>query len=467
VTAVPHPASFRDPGGRVYECEGRVFRTVMPSAAADFEFVRGTGLLDDLAAEGVVVPTTIMSARLPTGAAAGARYVLEHPRLPFISYPYEWSFSALKAAALLHLDVHLRALERGVTLSDASAYNVQFRGAQPVFIDALSFRRYREGEFWIGQRQFSEQFLNPLLLRALLGVPHNTWYRGSPEGIETPLLNRLLGLRHKLSWTVLTQVMLPAMLQSSAVGDGASASDISLDAHRLPAGRFRGMLERLRARIDRLAPADAGTTTWAEYARRHHYAPDEVQRKQAFVERFVRTMKPGTVWDLGCNTGDYAKLALDAGAGLVVGFDSDQRALEAAFARARAERLAFLPLFLDLANPSPTQGWAQRERSGLLERRNADAVLALAFVHHLAIARNVPLADLVDWLVALAPAGVVEFVPKADPMVQRLLRFRDDIFGDYSDEAFRARLQEQAEIVSTDTVSASGRKLYWYTRRKP
>ena len=151
------------------------------------------------------------------------------------------------------------------------------------------------------------------------------------------------------------------------------------------------------------------------------------------------------IWDIGCNTGDYAKAALESGAGYAVGFDFDQGALDAAFARAESEGLNFLPLFLDLANPTPSQGWAERERRGLTDRASADAILALALVHHLAIGRNVPLEEVVAWLVGLAPNGIVEFVPKSDPMVQRLLRLREDIFDDYSEETFSQHLQARAK----------------------
>ena len=183
--AVAEPGSFRDPSGRVYRRDGRIFRTVLEPAVADFEFVRSTGLLQRLARDGLALAAEPVNASVLGDLAAGARYVLEQPKIPFISYPYEWSFLALKSAALCHLEVHLEALDHGVTLSDASAYNVQFEGARPVFIDALSFRHYRDGDLWVGHRQFCEQFLNPLLLRATLGIPHNAWYRGSPEGIGT------------------------------------------------------------------------------------------------------------------------------------------------------------------------------------------------------------------------------------------------------------------------------------------
>jgi ribosomal protein L11 methylase PrmA len=171
------------------------------------------------------------------------------------------------------------------------------------------------------------------------------------------------------------------------------------------------------------------------------------------------------IWDIGCNTGDYAKAALEAGAGYAVGFDFDQGALDAAFTRAESEGLSFLPLFLDLANPTPSQGWAERERRGLTDRASADAILGLALVHHLAIGRNIPLEQVVAWLIDLAPNGIIEFVPKSDPMVQRLLRLREDIFDDYGEEAFAKHLQAGAKIVQVAEVSASGRRLFWFERR--
>ena len=175
--------SFRDPAGHVYRVGSRVFRTVSHRAAADYEFVRDAGLLRLWSEKGLIVSAEEVDPVILGDVGAAPCYVLEHPLLPFISYPYEWPFPVLKAAALLHLDLQLLALPEGICLSDASAYNVQFVGVRPIFIDTLSFRRYRDGDFWIGHRQFCEQFLNPLLLRAFLGLPHNAWFRGSLEGV--------------------------------------------------------------------------------------------------------------------------------------------------------------------------------------------------------------------------------------------------------------------------------------------
>ena len=328
-------------------------------------------------------------------------------------FPYEWPFSVLKAAALLHLDLHLDLLERGVTLSDASAYNVQFRGARPLFIDILSLRRYREGEYWVGHRQFCEQFLNPLLLRALLGVPHNAWYRGSLEGLSASELTRLLPVHRKLSWNVMSHVVLQAKLDRKATREPERSID-KIREGRLSKTAFCGLLTQLRGWIARLQPADTGPTTWSDYADTHTYGSDEEAAKRRFVAEFVQQAKPRLLFDLGCNVGDYAVLALEAGA------RRHRLRLRPAGPGDRLRTghkpdLSLLPLFLDAANPSPDQGWQQAERAGFAQRARADALLALAFEHHLAIGRNVPLAQLLPWLTGLAPAGVIEFVPKSDP----------------------------------------------------
>jgi ribosomal protein L11 methylase PrmA len=457
------PGSYRDPSGRVFVLGDRVLRTVAARAATDFEFVRLTGVLQSLIAEGLVIAEERVEPSALPGDFSGARHVLQHPKLPFISYPYEWCFTALKRAALLHLDLQIRCLERDVTLSDASAYNIQFIGAKPIFIDSLSFRRYREGEFWLGHKQFCEQFLNPLLLRALLGVPHNSWYRGALEGIPTTELNRLLPIHRKLSWKVLSNVVMPASFQRSATG----AAEPKMPAGAgFPRTAMQRMLNGLRKWISALQPADRGKTVWADYAHQTSYAVDEADRKRTLVAEFVASVRPRMIWDVGCNTGDYARAALNSGARYAIGLDFDQGVLDAAFARAESEGLSFLTLFHDLANPTPSQGWAERERRGLTDRASADAILALALVHHLAIGRNIPLDQVVAWLVGLAPNGIIEFVPKSDPMVQRLLRLREDIFDDYSDEIFSKHLQTRAEVVRSVEASTTGRRLFWFARRE-
>ena len=453
--------SFRDRRGRIFYVDGRVLRTVMPMAATDYEFVRGSGIVDALVADNKLVRETVVDSSLLGEHGDGAQFVLEHPRLPFISYPYEWSFSALKAAALLHLDIQQAALQKDVTMTDATAYNVQFIGPNPIFIDSLSFRRYKDGEYWAGHRQFCEQFINPLLLRSLAGVPHNAWYRGALEGISAEDLSKVLPWRNRLSWNVLTNIFMQARLQHTA--DSGRAIE-KAKTRKLPRIGYEQMLYGLRKWIAGLEPKEDSKTVWQDYATENSYADEEAINKRRFIAEFASSTRPALVLDIGCNTGDYSAVALENGAELAVGFDFDHGALDYGYRRAVRDSLNFLPLHLDAANPSPNQGWSQAERMGLQERTKGDAVMGLALIHHLAVAKNLPLDEVIGWLVDMAPQGIIEFVPKNDPMVQRLLQMREDLFDDYDQESFEKYLGRRARVIKSDVVSASDRTLYWFDR---
>jgi SAM-dependent methyltransferase len=305
-----------------------------------------------------------------------------------------------------------------------------------------------------------------LSLRSLLGITHNAWYRGTLEGIATVDLARMLPMRKKFSWHVLTQVVLQASLQNRSArmdDDAAKASDSS-PRRALPKASFQQMLGSLRNWISKLHPADTGKTVWQDYDQQHSYAGDEFLAKRNFVTQFSAKAKPQMLWDIGCNTGEFSAVALQAGAHAVIGLDLDQGALEKAFARAQQDELNLLPLYMDLSNPSPGQGWEQCERAGLTQRAQANAITALALIHHLAIARNIPLVYVVRWLISLAPQGVIAFVPKTDPMVGRLLALREDIFADHDESTFIAALRSRARIVNRLTISSTGRELFWYSR---
>jgi len=458
------PSSFRDPAGQVIEGrDGRIFRSVAPSAVDDYRFVRKCGLVDALVVEGGLVAAEEVDPVEAGVLPPPGGLVLEHPRLPFVSYPYEWPFSLLKAAALHHLELQIRLLDRDISLSDASAYNVQFKGAKPVFIDWLSLRRYREGEYWEGHSQFCEQFLNPLLLAAQAGVSHNAWYRGMQEGIPAREVAALLPRRRRWSPRVQAHVLLPLRFERRAGSRSEAAK--RTERRPLPRNAYRGLLTQLRRWIRSLEPRGTDTT-WSDYSLLTSYDTAEASRKAESVRSFIAEAPPEQLWDLGCNTGEFSAIALEEGVRDVIGFDADFGALESACGRARTDRLRFLPLYQDLANPSPDQGWGQVERRSLARRsRSADALMALAVVHHLAIGRNVPLPRIAAWLVSLAPRGLVEFVPQGDPRVDDLLTLRGDRFADYTPEAWEAALEPYGGITNVETVSASGRRLYTYERR--
>lgn len=456
-------ASFRDPAGQVYWLGERVLRSVTSRGVSDYEFVRDSGFLDQPLTAGHVIGSREVSTDMLQSAASDIRYLLEHKRVPFISYPYEWCFSALQSAALLQLDLLEAALRYDITMADASAYNFQFDGTTPILIDLLSLQRYGEGQYWKAHRQFCEQFLNPLLLSAYAGIPFNAWFRGAYEGIPSGELSRLLPTRRKLDWRVLMHVILPARFQNKAQSVRARQVE-TIERRTLPRASFAQMIASMRKWIAGLTPAKPVTATWADYETANEYDTEAADAKRAFTKRFASVLKPRVLWDIGCNTGAYATAALESGAQLVIGFDFAPDVVEAAFVRAKRDNLAFLPLVMDGANPSPAQGWRGRERKSLEERGGADAVIAFAFVHHLAIGRNIPLDEIVAWLVALAPTGAIEFVAKDDPMIVAMLRLREDIFDGYHKEAFLGSMRRVAEIREIVEVIPDRRWIVWYSR---
>ncbi|WP_234900377.1 class I SAM-dependent methyltransferase [Rhizobium skierniewicense] len=448
------PGSFRDPAGHVLERGDDIFREISSWGAPAYAAARDAGIFLEFSERGWLVPI-----RAETVMADKKGYIIKVDRIPWISYPYEWSFALLKCAALFHLDFHLSLLDKGFTLSDATAYNVQFLGPKPIFIDHLSLRPYRDGEFWAGHRQFCEQFLNPLLLRAYVGRPHNAWYRGAMEGIAVADIAAVIPTRRKFTWNVFTNVVLQDRFQA---GTSSDAAKISVKDRSLPKRAFVAMLQQLRNWISSLEPGDKAKTVWADYSLTNTYSDAERDAKHRFVADYVADVKPKTVVDLGCNTGEYSERALDAGAQAVIGFDYDVQALDRAYQRSIDKGLNILPLFLDARNPSSGQGWLGTERMSFSDRIKADGLLALAFEHHLAIAHNVPLDQLVRWLVSVAPTGVIEFVPKTDSTVEKMLALREDIFHTYEITEFERHLGGVAEIVRSQVVSQSGRTLFQY-----
>jgi ribosomal protein L11 methylase PrmA len=457
VTLEADAGSFRDPSGRVYSYGDRVFRTVSRKAAPSYEAARDSGILQKHAERKTLIASQEVDPSAFDFGNQSVAYLVEHPKIPFISYPYEWSFALLKEAALFHLDFHRDLFNDGFTTSDASAYNVQFLGPAPLFIDTLSIRKYKDGEYWLAHNQFCEQFLNPLLLRSYIGISYNDWFRGRLEGIPTDAVSRLLPAYRKLSLRVLGHIVGPARLQAQTKHNSSTA----IGRRPLPRNAYLALLGQLRRWISTLEPS-RGATQWQDYQNFHSYSPGEENAKLEFVSRFITKAAPSIVWDIGCNTGEYSALALQSGARKVIGFDYDHGALDLAFARAKDQNLDLLPIYLDGANPSPRQGWAQVERQGLADRRNADAIIALAFIHHLAIGRNIPLREAVNWLTGLANCGLIEFVQKDDPMIREMLALREDVFEEYSEENFVKAISDRANIVATRRNPENGRLLVAY-----
>ena len=447
------PGSFRDPGGFVYRRDGVLYRQINEPAIADWEAFLASGLAERLVRDGRLIGHA--EASLDLAATPGARAVIRPEPIDFVSYPYEWTFGELQDAALLTLDVQLAALDAGWTLRDATAYNVQFRDGRPILIDSLSFAPLEDGAPWIAYRQFCEQFLAPLALAARRDVRLADLLRLGPDGVSLDLASRILPRRTWLDFGLVSHVHLHARAQTRhANGDDGRAARQA----RLPRARLEGLIGNLRSTVAGL-DWDPRGTEWADYAQNTSYTERAAADKDRVVDAWLREVPGARVWDLGANTGRFSRLAADAGK-RVVAFDIDPAAAERHFRAIReAGRTDILPLVVDIANPSPALGWAGRERRSLLERANADAILALALVHHLALTRNVPLPMVVDLFADLAQWAIVEFVPKEDPMVRRLLATRRDVFPRYDLDGFRDAATTRFEILREAPIADSTRVL--------
>jgi hypothetical protein len=457
------PASFRDPTGFVYRRDGVLYRQVHADYAPEWQHFQASGLYQRLVEQDRLIAHE--EAAREAAFDSDAWLVLRPKVLEFISYPYEWTFGQLKDAALLTLTAQIEAIGSGMTLKDASAYNVQFDRGQPLLIDALSFERRDEAEPWVAYRQFCQHFLAPLALMALRDVRCGLLLRDFIDGIPLDLAVALLPWTSRLRTGLAAHLYLHARAQRRH-GTPAPESPTTDERPRLSRGRLEALLDNLRSTVEGLRWQPRGTE-WADYGETTSYSQPAAASKSRLVESMLRRTTGEWVWDLGANTGYYSRMAADLGRH-VLALDSDPAAAEQHYRYLReVSNSAVLPLVVDLTNPSPALGWANRERRSLLERANADVLLALALVHHLAIGNNVPLGQLSSLLAGLGRQLIVEFVPKSDPRVAAMLANRRDVFADYSLDGLRTAFAADWELVDEQPIEDSERVLFLLTRRTP
>jgi hypothetical protein len=451
-------ASFRDPHGFVFRRGSILYRQVNTAHAAHFErFIEG-GLYDRLVADGLLVPHE--EADPSIAATPDAYRVILPEQIPFVSYPYEWSFTMLRDAALATLRIQDLALDHGMSLRDATAYNVTFHRGRPVFLDTTSFEIIPERRPWVAYRQFCQHFLAPLVLMSFRDARLGQLSRLYMDGVPLDLASALIPARVRVKPGIALHIRMHAKSQQRHEADDRTDR---ARAPSLSANALRGIIASLRKTIERL-DRPAGASAWRDYYyEADHYSAEATERKEALVKAWIREVRPGSVWDLGANTGRFARLASSTGIDTVA-FDIDPFCVDEAYRIAQTERdRCLLPLIQDLTNPSGGIGWGGRERVALGDRGPADLVLALALIHHLAIANNVSLTSIVDELYRLGRSVIVEFVPKDDPKVRAMLRNREDIFAEYGVERFESAAQASFRIEHRAPIADSGRTLYLLT----
>ena len=455
-----HQASFRDPSGFLFSREGTLYRQINQIYEADYQKLMESGLYEDLTTKNLLIPH--QTANIEPAIPETAYLIIQPDKIPFISYPYEWSFSQLKDAALATLAVQKAAFAKEMVLKDASAYNVQFYQGKPIFIDTLSFEAYEEGSPWVAYRQFCQHFLAPLALMAHTDERLSKLMRVYIDGIPLDLASKLLPTRTRLSPALMMHIHLHASAQKRYADP--TESKPAQNERKLNRNSFIGIIDSLESIIRKLK-WKGGSTEWADYYNNTNYSSTATSQKHQIVKSFIDEIGPQTVWDLGANDGTFSRLASNQGI-TTTAFDIDPSAVESNYLRIKDQsETHILPLQMDLTNPSASIGWHSHERQSLLERGPADTVLALALIHHLAIGNNVPLPELAQFFFDAGHWLIIEFISKPDSQVQKLLAGRKDIFTNYHIEGFETAFSACFDIMKKEAISESERILYLMKRR--
>jgi hypothetical protein len=432
-----------------------LYRQVNIVAQEHFDCLMDSGLYKDLVEKHLLVShKEVKPINSPQGQPAYK--VIQPEIIDFFSYPYEWTFHQLRSAALTTLRIARIALDHGMILKDASAYNIQFYQGHWQLIDTLSFEIYKEGEPWVAYRQFCQHFLAPLTLMAYKDPKMGLLSRLFIDGIPLDLAASLLPFRSKLNLGLLTHIHLHAKSQKRFADNERSINE---DRREFSQKSLSNLFESLRNSVKRLS-MPVPKTEWAQYYEDTNYSGTAFEEKKGIVSEYIERVSPSSVWDLGANTGEFSRLASEKGI-FTVAFDVDPGAVSKNYFRVRKEHEGkLLPLLMDLTNPSPGLGWGHQERQSLIDRGPVDLVLALALVHHLAISNNVPLQKVSRFLKQICKYLIIEFVPKSDSQVQRLLRSRKDIFENYTLEGFEEAFGYDYDIIQKRSINGSDRTLY-------
>jgi ribosomal protein L11 methylase PrmA len=447
----PISSSFRDPNGFIFEHNGEFYRQINHSYSENYDLLMSSGLYEKLVKENLLVPHTEDE---EIHKPENAYKIIKPEKIPFISYPYEWSFSELKNAAKITLQIQKIALEFGMSLKDASTYNIQFLKDHFVFIDTLSFEKYVQDKPWVAYKQFCQHFLAPLALMSYKDIRLNQLLRIFIDGVPLDLASSLLPSSSLFKFSSLSHIHLHAKSQKHY-----SDKKVKTSESKLSLSRLKALVQSLEGAVNGLKWKPEGTE-WSDYYEDTNYSDESFNQKKQIVENFLEKANPNSVWDLGANEGVFSRISSNKGI-KTMSFDIDPSAVEKNYLHMihdNEENL--LPLLLDLTNPPAASGWSNTERQSLIERGKADLVLALALIHHLSISNNVPFRNVASFFSSICDSLIIEFVPKEDSQVQRLLASREDIFSSYDQEHFEQNFELFFDIIETKEIPMSKRTIY-------
>jgi len=445
-------SSFRDPSGFIFRRNEVLYRQVNHIYKEDYDCLIESGLYTALLEAELLIPHEEVDVQ-PIYPDKSYK-VIKPELIRFISYPYEWSFSQLKNAALTTLEIQKIALKFGMTLKDCSAYNIQFKNGKPILIDTLSFEKYQEGQFWIPYKQFCQHFFAPLSLMSHRDIRLNQLLRIYLDGIPLDLASKLLPLKTRFMFSILTHIHAHAKSQKHYEG-----KKIKVGNRKLSKNSFVGIIESLHSGVKKLNWTPEGTEGDDDYSDK------AFEQKKQIISSFLDKTRPNQVWDLSAKTGEFSRILSNKSID-TISFDIDPAAVEKNYQEViKKQEKCLLPLILDLTNPTPSLGWNNEERNSFVSRGPVDLILALSLIQNLAISNNLPFYKIVEFLQKNCTSLIIEFIPKTDSQVQQLLASREDIFDDYDRENFENEFKKKFNIVGSSKLENSERILYFMQKR--
>uniref|UniRef100_UPI004047558C hypothetical protein n=1 Tax=Algoriphagus sp. TaxID=1872435 RepID=UPI004047558C len=447
------PSSFRDPDSFLEFDTKFYYRKISINYLPQYLHFKESGLKDRLILESYILPFEQLINEKPS--VGFANEVLRTEKIPFVSYPYEWSFSQLKTAALLTLKINLIALEYGMILKDSSAYNIQFIGSKAIFIDIASFEIYKKDSGWIGYHQFCKHFLAPLLLSSYKDVRLTKLLLVNLDGIDLLFTRKLLPLRSFFN----SGVFLHLVLNSIGI-----KSKINNKTVKLKENALRSIFIHLTSTIKNLK-IENKDSEWVNYYNQANYSEAGLLQKTKIIESFIERLNIKTALDIGANDGKFSIL-LSKKSIYTVSIDIDELAIEQNFINAnKNDNANLLSLHLNFANPTPSIGWDNTERKSFFERGNFDIILALAVIHHFVITYDLTFEMIAERFSKLGNYLIIEFPFPDDEKVEIISRTKQVQFSKYNIENFKSAFEKYFNELHSEYVDANNRIIFLYGKK--
>jgi hypothetical protein len=449
--AQPHPASYRDPSGFIFEKDGIFYRQVNTVFKEHFEFFLSSGCYKHLTEKKLLISHDEIKENLSGGENWFT--TLKPEQLQYISYPYEWSFDMLKDAALLTLQLMKESISFGLILKDATSYNIQWHSGRMIFIDTLSFEKYDETKPWIAYRQFCECFLGPLLLTHYSKQSLQNLLLAWPEGIPLSVTRSLLPFHSRFSLFTYLHIHLHEKL--TRPGNKTKQQSTAFSKTKM-----LNLVNSLES-VTKNLKAPSSKTNWSDYYEEAEQRGDYVKKKKAIIEKWLGEINSiKTAVDLGANDGYFSELVSSKNI-FTIAPEADAVCVNNLYLQCREKKNSSIhPLIIDLTNPSPAIGVNNKERNSFISRTKTDLALALALIHHLCIGKNMSFAQCAELFGSISKQLIIEFVPKQDTKTQLLLQNKKDIYTSYSIEEFEKVFSSVFIIEKKEPISGTERVLY-------